>query len=404
MTSPRIFRMSLVAFIAGIGTASFFESYNNLVFFIVFTLGFSVFILAVFGRTVLASPQSYKRLLLIGGIFFIFALGVFRFVVFPQALPLQGLDFISPTLAAVKEAFREKIFNILPEPHSLLATSLLFGARENPSKELRLAFQRSGTSHIVAISGWNIAIIAQFLFTLFLWLTLPRGAAFWFTISSIILFAIMVGAEASVVRAAIMGSLLLFARRTGRLPSARNALLFAASLMLIWDPRLLARDIGFELSFLATLGMIYLMPYFEERVFTKLPSALAFRETLAATLSAQIFVLPILLVRFNTFSLVSLPANIAILPFIPITMLAVFLSSLLGFLSWLSSYFVGLIAWVLLSYELFAVRLFASFSWAEAHFNFPWLGLVGYYVLLAIWIWHIRRHKFPANKVVLSKI
>lgn len=393
MSGSRIFRLSLISFIAGIATASFAGSYNNFVFFSALTTGLTFLFLAVLGQSLFSSRRFPLFLLVGGGICVIFALAVFRFLILPSVIPLPGSGAINQWLGIVKEALRENIFAVLPDPHSLFASSLLFGSAENPSRELRDAFRRSGTSHIVAISGWNIAIIAQFLFAFFLFLTLPRRLAFWLTIGGIVLFAIMVGGEASVARAAIMGSLLLFARRQGRLPSARNALLFAASLMLIWNPRLLAWDIGFELSFLATLGMIYLLPYFEEKVFAELPSFLAFRETLSATLAAQIFVLPILLVRFDTFSMVSLPANIAVLPFIPVTMLVVFLLSLFGFLSWLAAYFVGLIAWVLLSYELLMVRWFASFSWAETSFGFSWFGLVIYYILLTVWIWNIRRHK-----------
>ncbi|MBI2003478.1 MAG: ComEC/Rec2 family competence protein [Parcubacteria group bacterium] len=185
-----------------------------------------------------------------------------------------------------------------------------------------------------------------------------RQKAFWVTVLAIAAFTVLTGASASVIRAALMGILVLLAYREGRFYSMTNSIVLAGTVMIALNPKVLRFDAGFQLSFLATLGLVRLAPFFKEKL-EKLPEFFNFKENFVATLSAQLAVLPVILYNFGNFSLVSLPANVLILPIIPVTMLFGFLAGISG-LVWLPlGNLVGLAAWLLAEYEILIVRLFS---------------------------------------------
>lgn len=264
-------------------------------------------------------------------------------------------------LFAIKNSFINQINEILPEPQSSFLAALLVGARRSLPANLVESFKKTGTSHIVAISGYNISIIGIMLFNVLSFLLLPRRFIFWFTGAIIFLFVIIAGAESSVVRAAIMGTILLISKREGRFYNVANAIILAGAAMLFFNPFLLRYDAGFQLSFLATLGLAYLSPYFEV-LLIKLPNVFSFRSNLAATLSAQLATLPVVVFSFGQFSTLSVPANILILPAIPPTMFFGFLAATVSFISIKLGSFLGLIAWFLLSYQIWVVRFLGFLS------------------------------------------
>lgn len=262
-------------------------------------------------------------------------------------------------LLVVKNSFINQINEILPEPQSSFLAALLVGARRSLPANLVESFKKTGTSHIVAISGYNISLIGIMFFNILSFLLLPRQFIFWITGAVIFLFVLIAGAEASVVRAAIMGGLLLISRREGRFYNVVNIIVFAGAAMLFFNPYLLRYDAGFQLSFLATLGLVYLLPYFEI-FFAKLPNFFSFRDNLAATLSAQLATLPVIF-SIGKLSIVSVPANILILPAIPPTMLFGFVAASISFISIKLGSFLGLIAWFLLSYQIWVAKLLSAF-------------------------------------------
>ncbi|MEK7087606.1 MAG: ComEC/Rec2 family competence protein, partial [Patescibacteria group bacterium] len=211
---------------------------------------------------------------------------------------------------------------------------------------------------------YNISIISIMMVNFLSYLFLPRRLIFWIVITSIIVFTLIAGAGASVVRAAIMGGLLVLASREGRFYKVTNAIVFAGALMLFFNPYLLRYDVGFQLSFLAALGLIYLAPHFNHW-FANLPNFLSFRNNLSATLSAQIMTLPIIFWEFGRFSLVATIANVLILPAIPVTMLFGFLAGLSGFISLKIAELLILPAWLLLSYQIFVVKFLSILPWAS---------------------------------------
>src|SRR3989344_377447 len=262
-------------------------------------------------------------------------------------------------LFSYKGAFVASVNKILSEPHASFLNALLLGARRGLPKDLLEAFNKTGTSHIVAISGYNISLISVLVFNFLAYLLVPRRASIWIVGAGIVFFTVISGASASVVRAAIMGSLLIIARARDRIYGVSNALVLAGALMLFLNPRLLRYDAGFQLSFLATLGLIYISPYFN-KWFSTLPNIFSFRANLAATLSAQAAVFPVLLFGFGQVSLVAPLANVLILPAIPPTMFFGFLAGIAGFVSVGAASVIAIPAWILLSWQLFIVKFLSG--------------------------------------------
>ena len=267
-------------------------------------------------------------------------------------------------LLNIKKSFIDIINKIILEPQASFLAALLVGAKRTLPPDLVEAFNRTGTSHIVAVSGYNISIISIMLLNFLSYLLLPRRLIFWLVGIGLVLFTLIAGAGASVVRAAIMGGLLILARREGRFYQITNAIIFAGAAMLFFNPYLLRYDAGFQLSFLATLGLVYLAPHFN-KWFSHLPNFLSFRTNLAATLSAQIMTLPVILFGFGRFSLIAVLANVLILPVIPSTMLFGFLAGLTGFVSLKIAAIFVFPAWVLLSYQIWVVKILSFLPFAS---------------------------------------
>ncbi|OGM95979.1 MAG: hypothetical protein A3B86_01840 [Candidatus Yanofskybacteria bacterium RIFCSPHIGHO2_02_FULL_38_22b] len=255
---------------------------------------------------------------------------------------------------AVKEKFEKAINLSIPEPNASFINGILLGSRQNIPDDLKEAFNKTGTTHVLAISGYNIMIISEAILLGLIWF-FRRRVAFWISVAVIILFVILTGASASVVRAALMGLLLSFANGYGRLYDQKNSIILAGAAMVWINPFVLVFDIGFQLSFAAVLGLIYLYPQIDSKLY-KLPKFGNLKEITLMTLSAQIAVAPLLIYYFGNFSLISLPTNVLILPFIPIAMLTGFLVGLVGIVSPLAGQIIGYVAWAISTYQIEVVN------------------------------------------------
>ncbi len=313
---------------------------------------------------------------------------VMRFPEIEKLAPDRGNKIIA-ALLNIKHEFQEVLSKILPEPHNALVLGLILGLKRALPEGLREALILTGVSHIVVISGYNISIITRNLLkTRMLW---GRKVAFWLSLLAVLIFVILTGAEASVIRAAIMGLLLVFALNIGRLYQATNALVFAGTVMIALNPKILFFDIGFQLSFLATLGLIYSSPIFEKWL-TKLPDVLGFRTNLASTLAAQLFTLPLLIFYFDRISLIAPLVNVLILWVIPYVMLFGFVSGLSGMIFLPVGQLVAAIPWVLLEFLIRTIEFFAALPLASVFSKINIPVMVIYYLLLVSGIW-IYRHK-----------
>lgn len=253
-----------------------------------------------------------------------------------------------------KDKFQTAINLSIPEPNAAFINGILLGTRQNIPDDLKNAFSKTGTTHILAISGYNIMIISEAILLGLVWF-FRRRVAFWISVGIIILFVILTGASASVVRAAVMGLLLSFAHGYGRLYDQKNSIILAGAVMIWFNPMVLVFDIGFQLSFVAVLGLIYLYPWLDYKLY-KIPKLGGLRELILMTLSAQVAVFPLLIYYFGSFSLVSLPANILILPLAPAAMLIGFITGLVGIVYQPIAQIIGYIVWAITEYQIAIVR------------------------------------------------
>jgi competence protein ComEC len=292
---------------------------------------------------------------------------------------------ISTSLFAIKSRFEKALGSALPEPHGALMSGLLLGGKQSLGAEWIEKFRTVGIVHIIVLSGYNMTIVATWLVTLFRFTgfvgSLSAGAI------GIVLFAVMTGGGATVMRAATMAILALIARATGRTYEMSRALLLAGALMVLHNPSILAFDPSFQLSFLASLGLVFIAPILEARL-TLWSRTPWLREVLIATLATQIAVLPLLLSQTGIFSVVALPVNLLVLPVIPLAMFFGFIAGVIALLFPPLAFVAGLPAFALLSWILSVADHASRFPFAAVHvpaISLPITLLM--YALLSIWIY-----------------
>jgi len=344
-------------------------------------------------NTALYPVFNYGDILAVGGTIEESSYGTLPSVGFPKIKLLEtgkGSKIMS-TLFAFRRGVVANIESALPLEEAALLAGETVGDKSGFTKDFKDAMAGSGTSHIVALSGYNISILAVAV-SYILGTFLARRKAFYVSVLVIITFVLMTGAEASVVRAAIMGVLVLLAERTSRLYSLRNALVLAAFLMVLSNPKLLAFDAGFELSFGALLGIVYLAPAIKLLLkMGKDEGLLGWKTNGIATVSAQFAVAPILIGKFGQLTLLSVFANILILGVVPITMFFGFVIGMLGFVSYHLTLVVGWFAWILLHYQIFIIKFFANIA-EPVYFNsFPFYLATAYYGAIVWFIVYSKR-------------
>jgi competence protein ComEC len=285
-------------------------------------------------------------------------------------------NFIKSLLFSAKEKFIFEMNRSIPAPESLLMGGLILGEKSSFSQALRQSFVNTGTIHIVALSGYNVTIVAEWIMKIFSFL--PKNFGIGLGIFSILLFVFMTGVSSTAIRAGIMAILALVARATGRNYDVARALIIAGVLMVLLNPFILIYDVSFQLSFLATIAVIFFSPRME-KYFMWIPWHWL-RDIVTVTFSAYIFVTPFILYNMGNLSLVALPANIAILPFIPFTMLIGFITGFVGLIFFPLSIPFGYISYFLLHYELGAIAFFSNLPFAS--FTIPifplWLTILIY--------------------------
>ena len=285
--------------------------------------------------------------------------------------------------------FLSQINKLLPEPHASFEAGLLVGARKGIPDDLMNKFNITGLTHIIAISGYNITIIIVFV----MWMLagLPRKMGFGVAIGAIVLFTLFVGASPAVTRASIMGILGLIALNYGRQNNIHITVLMSACLMVLWNPKILWWDVGFQLSFAAVLGLIYVAPLFDKYA-KKLPQAFGVREAIQMTMSAQVMALPIIIYNFERLSLIAPIANLFVIFAIPPAMLFGFVAVILSFLSHILGLIPAYIAWGILSYIISVIEMAAGIPYASVDIKGMrlWIMFV-YYLLLGLFLYYYHK-------------
>ncbi len=292
---------------------------------------------------------------------------------------------IVSSLLTIKAAARETVERLLPDPQAALLNGILLGYDNGLPKDLAEDFQATGTSHIVAISGFNIAIIAGILLRGSRYFVSPRAAGL-IALTGISLYTILVGADAAVVRAAIMGALFIVALLLLGRPTFLYASLFAAALFMTLANPLFLWDVGFQLSFMAVLGlMLYVGPWSKsinaklepcvgENMAQRITHMIA--DVSLATLAAIIMTLPVMLFHFDRISLVSPIANLLIMPAQPGVMIVGGLAAILGMISPALGHIPAWAAWLLLTYTITLVRFFANVPFSSIEVSVPLVGVL----------------------------
>ncbi len=311
---------------------------------------------------------------------------IFSEILFPQ---VEIVGFHPPHAALyylylLRDVFEENIRVTLPEPHASLANGMLLGDEGALDKNITDTFRKSGTIHILVLSGYNITIVGIFIMAL-LGAVFPQSVAWFGSVLGIVAFTAMTGGQAPAVRSAIMALIGLVAAKTGRLRAVSLALLWAAFLMIVWNPMTLRWDRGFQLSFLATLGLMVASPIIKQKL-SWVPEAWGMRESGASTLAAQLFVVPLLLSWGSEISFLSPIANILIVGLVPIVMFFSFLGGLAAFGSIVLGKWIGAVAYILISFQLFVAEEIASIPASSIVFNgVPSAIIVSIYGLLFYW-------------------
>ncbi|MAJ97263.1 hypothetical protein CL644_00170 [bacterium] len=314
---------------------------------------------------------------------------IYSIMAFPELEVITSRSTPTGFLLALKGRYLESLKAILPEPSAALAGGITVGERRSLGDELTQDFRDTGLIHIVVLSGYNIAIVVLFIVALLSFLpTKPRHLV---AIGGIILFTILVGASATVVRAAIMGSIASLGVVAGRTSTALHTLMLAGFAMLLWNPYLLIYDPSFQLSFVATAGLLLGVPLLLPHL-SFIPEKYALRDIFAATIATQIAVLPLLVYMIGDISLVAVLVNLLVLPTIPLAMLFVFLTGVVGMVFQPLALLFGVIAYAFLSYVILLVEFFADVPFAVMSlptFSFAFVVLA--YGLLSALVWYIQR-------------
>ena len=341
--------------------------------------------------------SSRLKLIRLGGVIFLLILIVIRFNLGQNTRATQFLpDFLLKFFLILKQRINFGLNKIIPEPQLSLMKSLFFGGKANLPFEFKKQIRQVGLSHLIAVSGLHLTIVTQIVSTCLNALLLTGFLNFLFSVFFILGFVVMADFSASVVRAAIMAILLLIARLNHRLYNSSFALIFAVLFMVFLNPKIIIEDFGFQLSVLATLGIVYFYPVLEKWPFWQkdiFKSQLAFlKETMLLSFSALLFVAPWIIYKTQVFSLVTPLTNILIIPLVPIIMILGFLVALLSFIFFPLAFLLGFCLNFLLSYMMAVIKIFSSWRMSEILFPSLALSWLIFYYLLLIYYLKCRNH------------
>jgi competence protein ComEC len=304
----------------------------------------------------------------------------------------------------VRQRLADSLHASLPEPQASLAEAFLIGRSASLSQGFTEDLRTTGTSHIVAISGYNVSVVAGLVLGSLAWLTGRRRAAV-LALLAVAVYALLAGLDPPVLRAAIMGSLYVIATMLGRPSTAIVALLVAAAGMTAADP-LLVHDVSFQLSFAATLGLMLFAPRLKEWLRSACERAgfayegpvVALVDVVAVTLAAIAFTLPITAINFGSISTIAPLANILIVPAFPFILVTSALVAIVGAIVPILGDALVWLVWPPLAYMAYAVRLLADIPGASVSISgFSLPHTIAYYAVLLTFVWAATNQRIAAN-------
>lgn len=341
---------------------------------------------------------------------------IFAVMTYPIIEVTEANTGFSPMgwIYSVRDRLAVKLSQILPEPQASLAQGILLGLRGNIPQSLKDDFAHTGTSHILAISGQNLSILAGMLVSLGIWIFGRRHYIYvWLALAVIVFYTVLTGLSAPVVRASVMAGMFLFAELFGRQKSAFTGIAFAAAVMIGISPEIL-RDASFQLSFLAMAGLVFIAPFLQNLTRKavsvtlgeeNIPSRAAniVLDSLMVSLASVIAVWPVIAYYFDIVSLVAPLATLLALPVFTGIIVVSAAAALLGIAFLPLGIAIGWLDWLFLSYFLWVVRLFAL--WPASYFKTAMVNgtfLIVYYAALIAVILLVANRKRVLSAVSLA--
>ncbi|MFA6376109.1 MAG: ComEC/Rec2 family competence protein [Candidatus Paceibacterota bacterium] len=340
--------------------------------------------------------------------------GIYSMARYPKIEFVSGGNgnLIYGSLLWMKQKLKEGISRSLPSPHDSLLIAILLGDQsglsgcpsfakasegksanieaETNCMKLKEKLNIAGLRHLAAVSGTHITIMAGIIAPFLLWLGWWRQKALAAALVFIWAFIAMIGMPASAVRAGIMGGLMIIAQIVGRPGDILRLVAIAATFMVWINPMILRFDIGFQLSFLAVLGMAVFAQPIEAKLnfIPKKPEFI--RQALAIALAAQIFTLPILVYNFGYVSAYGLVANVLAEPVVPFITIYGFILAIAAAFSFVLGGLLFFPMWLALSYLLITTNIFSQLPGSKLNFGISFFWLAISYVILAIIAWRIK--------------
>ncbi len=310
-------------------------------------------------------------------------------------------------ILVLKQKIRESIRSNFSPPQSSILEGTILGDSGAMSNDLKNKLNITGLRHIIAVSGTHVVILSAIIMSFLLFLGLYRGQAFYVAIFFICFYIILTGLPPSGIRAGIMGGLYLLAQKLGRQSMGPRVIAMACAVMVFINPLYLFYDVGFQLSFLAVLGLICLEPFIRRffKFIVKSLFKLDVKEKLenligmvSTTLAAQIFTLPIMVYNFGNISFVAPVTNFLISPVVYFLMIFGFLASIAGVFSNILGQILSFPCWIFLTYFVKVIDFFSQ-PWAmKVAQNVSWVWLLISYLIIGFFTRFINK-KYSKNFV-----
>lgn len=324
---------------------------------------------------------------------------------YPRIQKMPSDNFFYPLIAGIRQKISTVFAETLPPTSASLLMGIVFGIKEQMPKEFEDALRTTGVMHVIAASGMNVSMVAGAIF-LILSTFLNRRKAIVLSLCVVIFYAFLSGFEASIVRATLMAGIAFTASYLGRQYYGFLALCLTAYIMLIFNPGYLT-DVGFQLSFLATLGILSIsppkVPKPKEKGRQRTHWYQGVVDDVGVTVAAQIATLPILLFTFGQYGLLSIPVNALVLWTIPVLMVLGSIGAVLSLvLPILAKPFLYLALPFLLYFQT-VVSQSAKLEWVFTVGKFSWSLVGAYYLLLsAVILLHRKRHSGERSESRIS--
>lgn len=310
---------------------------------------------------------------------------------------IENFGFVKKSLHRRLYLYKKKVvqnmYVYLPGKHAGLIAGVLLGEDGELEAEVEDSFRKAGLMHIVVLSGYNVSLVIAIVMALFAWLRKSLRAPF--VLFTIVCFALLTGAGITVLRASLMAVFIVMAQVLDRKYHVERALILVCVFMVLWNPWLLVYDLSFQLSFLASYGLVVMYPYVEEKI-SFVPKFLSMRDSAAATISAQIFVVPLIMFSIGDFSLVSILVNTLVLFAVPISMILGAVYAIHALVA-LPEFFVEFVSWLLkfvLDFIFLLTDFFSSLPLASIKVpEFSWFILLIIYFFIFRWAFSLLSHK-----------